>query len=128
MLRYGGALRFFCRQAMASDRKKKQREVSHVKKNGKRVLSILLALVMVVLPLAGLADGIDGIDPAEFKGATLNVYNWGEYVDISLAKLFLFGIGKIPYQFQRICNPITHCISILYNHFATSTIFSPNAC
>ena len=28
----------------------------------------------------------------------------------------------------RICNPITHCISNSYNHFVTSTIFSPNAC
>jgi spermidine/putrescine-binding protein len=54
----------------------------------KKMLATLLALVMVVLPLAGLADGIDGIDPAEFKGATLNVYNWGEYVDISVIREF----------------------------------------
>ena len=31
-------------------------------------------------------------------------------------------------QFQRICNPITNCISYLYIHFTTSTIFSPKAC
>ena len=50
----------------------------------KKGLTVLLALVMALLPLAGLAE----IDPAEFKGATLNVYNWGEYVDMSVIRAF----------------------------------------
>lgn len=31
------------------------------------------------------------------------------------------------FQNIRICDPITNCISYLYIHFTTSTIFSPKA-
>ncbi len=51
----------------------------------KRICVALLALMTALLPLAGLAEGYD---PAEFKGATLNVYNWGEYVDMSVIRDF----------------------------------------
>ena len=54
----------------------------------KKLLATLMVLVLALMPMAGLADGIDGIDPAEFSGVTLNVYNWGEYVDMSVIREF----------------------------------------
>ncbi|MBQ9252714.1 MAG: ABC transporter substrate-binding protein [Clostridia bacterium] len=50
----------------------------------KKLLVLLLALAMV-LPTISLAEGFD---PAEFAGSTLNVYNWGEYVDMSVIRAF----------------------------------------
>lgn len=50
----------------------------------KKLLVLLLALAMV-LPAMSLAEGFD---PAEFAGSTLNVYNWGEYVDMSVIRAF----------------------------------------
>ena len=40
-------------------------------------------------PGAPAPDGLpEGFDPAEFEGATLNVYNWGEYVDMNVIRDF----------------------------------------
>ena len=51
----------------------------------KKTTVVLMALILALMPLAGLAEGFD---PSEFAGATLNVYNWGEYVDMSLIRDF----------------------------------------
>ena len=51
----------------------------------KRVTLLCMVLMMVLLPLACEAEGFD---PAEFAGTTLNVYNWGEYVDMSVIREF----------------------------------------
>ena len=44
-----------------------------------------MVLVMVLTPLFGQAEGFS---PDEFAGATLNVYNWGEYVDMDVIREF----------------------------------------
>ena len=46
---------------------------------------MLLALVTALVPMLSMAEGFD---PAEFAGATLNVYNWGEYVDMDVIRTF----------------------------------------
>lgn len=47
----------------------------------KKLIAALLLLCLSVLPLAGLAD----FDPvSEFGSDTLNVYNWGEYIDMNV--------------------------------------------
>ena len=51
----------------------------------KKMILFALALTMALLPLTGTAEGFD---PEEFKGTTLNVYNWGEYVDMSVIREF----------------------------------------
>ncbi len=51
----------------------------------KTVTALVLVLVMGLLPLMGLAEAFD---PKEFEGATLNVYNWGEYVDMNVIRDF----------------------------------------
>ena len=51
----------------------------------KKTILVFLALTMALLPLTGLAEGFD---PKEFEGMTLNVYNWGEYVDMSVIRDF----------------------------------------
>ena len=49
----------------------------------KKIL-ICLALCLCLLPLGATAE----FDAASFAGATLNVYNWGEYVDMSVIRAF----------------------------------------
>ena len=50
----------------------------------KKILSVLLALVLAALPLA-----VFGEDAGEdFGGVTLNVYNWGEYIDKDVLREF----------------------------------------
>ena len=49
-----------------------------------RKMMICLVLCLCLLPLGALAE----FDPASFAGATLNVYNWGEYVDMSVIRAF----------------------------------------
>ena len=51
----------------------------------KKMIALLLVLSVSLLPLLGLAEGID---PSEFEGATLNVYNWGEYIDMQVVRDF----------------------------------------
>lgn len=51
----------------------------------KKSLSLLAALCLLLLPLMGQAEAFD---PEEFKGQTLNVYNWGEYVDMDVIRSF----------------------------------------
>ena len=51
----------------------------------KKILTALLVLSLALLPLMG---GAEGFDPKEFEGQTLNVYNWGEYVDMSVIRAF----------------------------------------
>lgn len=51
----------------------------------KKVLLTILALSLALLPVLGMAEGFD---PKEFEGQTLNVYNWGEYVDMSVIRAF----------------------------------------
>ena len=51
----------------------------------KKVLLTILALSLALLPVLGTAEGFD---PKEFEGQTLNVYNWGEYVDMSVIRDF----------------------------------------
>ena len=47
----------------------------------KKLIAALLLLCLSLLPLAGLAD----FDPVkEFGSDTLNVYNWGEYIDMQV--------------------------------------------
>ena len=48
-------------------------------------MGLFLALVMALAALSGLAEGFD---PEEFAGQTLNVYNWGEYVDRNVIRDF----------------------------------------
>ncbi len=49
------------------------------------LLALVLTLAMFLTPAFGTAEGFD---PAEFAGSTLNVYNWGEYVDMSVIRAF----------------------------------------
>ena len=56
-----------------------------MKKKMTTLVLALLAAVMVLLPALSTAEGID---PAEFSGQTLNVYNWGEYVDMDVIRTF----------------------------------------
>ena len=51
----------------------------------KKVVLSVLSLLMALLPLMG---GAEGFDPKEFEGQTLNVYNWGEYVDMKVIRAF----------------------------------------
>ena len=51
----------------------------------KKTLLVMLALCLALLPAMGLTEGFD---PKEFEGATLNVYNWGEYVDMDVIRSF----------------------------------------
>ena len=51
----------------------------------KKMMMVILVLTLAVLPLTGLAEGFD---PAELAGGKLNVYNWGEYVDMSVIRAF----------------------------------------
>ena len=51
----------------------------------KKCLLVLLSLSLALLPLVA---GAEGFDPAEFAGAKLNVYNWGEYVDMNVIRDF----------------------------------------
>jgi len=51
----------------------------------KKLLTALLALSLALLPLLASAEGFD---PKEFEGQTLNVYNWGEYVDMQVIRDF----------------------------------------
>ena len=51
----------------------------------KKMMVALLVLTVALLPLMG---GAEGFDPAEFAGTTLNVYNWGEYVDMDVIRAF----------------------------------------
>ena len=62
----------------------------------KKVVSLLFAVCMALLPLAGMAEGFSA---DEFKGTTLNVYNWGEYVDMSVIREFedLYGV-RVNYK------------------------------
>ena len=51
----------------------------------KKLITVLLVLSLALLPLVGPAEGFD---PKEFEGATLNVYNWGEYIDMKVVRDF----------------------------------------
>ena len=51
----------------------------------RKMMLTVLALALALLPLAG---GAEGFDPAEFAGQTLNVFNWGEYVDMAVIRDF----------------------------------------
>ncbi len=50
----------------------------------KKILCSLLALVLAALPLLAFAEGTD----EDFGGVTLNVYNWGEYIDEAVLREF----------------------------------------
>ena len=50
----------------------------------KKTMILLTALTLALLPLMGMAE----VSPDEFKGETLNVYNWGEYVDMDVIREF----------------------------------------
>ncbi len=50
----------------------------------KRILTLLAALVLFVLP----AFSATAEDAEDFGGVTLNVYNWGEYIDDSVLRDF----------------------------------------
>ena len=49
----------------------------------KKILSVLLVLALFVLPALCSAEVLE-----DFGGVTLNVYNWGEYVDMSVIRDF----------------------------------------
>ena len=49
----------------------------------KKILSALLVLMLAVLPLMSLAENTE-----DFGGVTLNVYNWGEYIDDTVLRDF----------------------------------------
>ena len=51
----------------------------------KKIVTVILALCLAAACAGGFAEGID---PKEFDGATLNVYNWGEYVDMDVIRAF----------------------------------------
>ena len=50
----------------------------------KKVLAVLLLACLVLTVSAG----AEGFDPKEFEGQTLNVYNWGEYIDMQVVRDF----------------------------------------
>ncbi len=50
----------------------------------KKSLCVLIALVLCALPLLALCEAPD----EDFGGVTLNVYNWGEYIDESVLRGF----------------------------------------
>ena len=50
----------------------------------KRILTLLAALVLFALP----ALSASAEDAEDFSGVTLNVYNWGEYIDDSVLRDF----------------------------------------
>ena len=52
----------------------------------KKTLSVLLALAMVLCALPLFAFGEDAAE--DFGGVTLNVYNWGEYIDKDVLRDF----------------------------------------
>ena len=49
----------------------------------KKFLSAVLVLTLTVLPLLSFAEAEES-----FKGVTLNVYNWGEYIDEEVLRAF----------------------------------------
>ncbi len=51
----------------------------------KKTVLVFLVLAMALLSLGASAEGFD---PKEFAGSTLNVYNWGEYIDMSVVRDF----------------------------------------
>lgn len=51
----------------------------------KKLITVFLVLSLTLLPLLSLAEGFD---PSELAGTTLNVYNWGEYIDMSVVRDF----------------------------------------
>lgn len=51
----------------------------------KKMLAVFLVLAVCALPLAGLSEGFSA---DEFRGQTLNVNNWGEYVDMDTIRAF----------------------------------------
>ena len=65
----------------------------------KKTMILLTALTLALLPLMGMAE----VSPDEFKGETLNVYNWGEYVDMDVIREFEkeYGVKPILYTGYR---------------------------
>lgn len=51
----------------------------------KKLLAVCMILALALLPLMGSAEGFD---QKEFEGQTLNVYNWGEYIDMQVVRDF----------------------------------------
>ena len=62
----------------------------------KKMILLAVTLMLALMPLAGMAEGFD---PEEFRGETLNVYNWGEYVDMSVIREFekIYGV-RVNYK------------------------------
>ncbi len=61
----------------------------------KKILSALLVLALAAMPLLTLAEGAG----ESFRGVTLNVYNWGEYIDEEVLRAFEKEYGcKVNYK------------------------------
>ena len=64
-------------------------------KLSRKILSALLVLALAALPVLSLAEDYAG----SFKGVTLNVYNWGEYIDEEVLRAFEKEYGcKVNYK------------------------------
>ena len=50
----------------------------------KKLIAVLTALALAALPLLAFGEG----SAEDFGGATLNVYNWGEYIDKEVLRSF----------------------------------------
>ena len=66
----------------------------------KKILSVLMALVLVSLMLPAAAEDAG----EDFKGVTLNVFNWGSYIDEEETVLRNFEITRTTIPTRR-CIP-----------------------